>query len=110
MFKVGIFIPVNVLGFTTVSLQKFNVKRHFTTAHPKHAEMSMYEKKREVSRLCASLERQSMMFIKKSTECAVGYDNFVTLYPHIMFCGVFMNRSRKHKNFFFLLRKLHPPS
>ena len=64
------FIPVNVLGFTTVSLQEFNVKRHFTTAHPKHAEMSMDEKKREVSRLCASLERQSMMFVKKSTECA----------------------------------------
>ena len=64
------FIPVNVLGFTTVSLQEFNVKRHITTAHPKHAEMSMDEKKREVSRLCASLERQSMMFVKKSTECA----------------------------------------
>ena len=46
------------------------MKRHFTTAHPKHAEMSMDEKKREVSRLCASLERQSMMFVKKSTECA----------------------------------------
>ena len=46
------FIPVNVLGFTTVSLQEFNVKRHFTTAHPKHAEMSMDEKKREVSRVC----------------------------------------------------------
>ena len=66
----AVFIPVNVLGFTTVSLQEFNVKRHFTTAHPKHAEMSMDEKKREVSRLCASLERQSMMFVKKSTECA----------------------------------------
>ena len=65
------FIPVNVLGFTTVSLQEFNVKRHFTIAHPKHAEMSMDEKKkREVSWLCASLERQSMMFVKKSTECA----------------------------------------
>ena len=59
-----------MLGFTTVSLQEFNVKRHFTTAHPKHAEMSMDEKKREVSQLCASLERQSMMFVKKSTECA----------------------------------------
>ena len=63
------FIPVNVLGFTAVSLQEFNVKRHFTTAHPKYAEMSMDEK-REVSRLCASLERQSMMFVKKSTERA----------------------------------------
>ena len=41
----------------------------FFIAHPKHAEMSMDEKKREVSRLCASLERQSMMFVKKSTEC-----------------------------------------
>ena len=70
MFKVGIFYSSHVLGFTTVSLQEFNVKRHFTTAHPKHAEMSMDEKKREVSRLCASLERQSMMFVKKSTECA----------------------------------------
>ena len=27
-------------------------------------------KKREVSRLCASLERQLMMFVRKSTECA----------------------------------------
>ena len=64
------FIPVNVLGFTTVSLQEFNMKQHFTTTHPKHAEMSMDEKKREVSQLCASLEWQSMMFVKKSTECA----------------------------------------
>ena len=64
------FIPVNVLGFTTVFLQEFNVKQHFMTTHPKHAEMSMDEKKREVSQLCASLEWQSMMFVKKSTECA----------------------------------------
>ena len=43
-----------MLAFITVSLQEFNVKRHFTTAHPKYAEISMDEKKREVSRLCAS--------------------------------------------------------
>ena len=70
VFKVGIFILVNVLGFTTVSLQEFNVKCHFMTAHPKHAEISMDEKKREMSRLCVSLEQQLMMFLKKPTECA----------------------------------------
>ena len=82
------------------------MKRHFTTAHPKHAEMSMDEKKREVSRFCASLERQSMMFVKKSTECAANtrasYEVSLMIARHLKpfsdgkFVVVYAGHGRRH--------------
>jgi hypothetical protein len=44
------------------------VKRHFTTAHPKHADMTADERKRAVTRLRESSEQQRNTFSKQSSQ------------------------------------------